>query len=152
MNTYHNLGLISLLAYDLIELAQPMLQRLQNMRLKLRKAVLHLNKILPVVVLLNDLLVHPVSDTALQDVWIIGRRDLAAGGIEGCGLLSQALNVPLGGLAGLIHRFAALASALGELLGLGLDFGVETLEDGEDGAFEDLGGLVVRVGDALVKN
>jgi hypothetical protein len=69
--------------------------------------------------------------------------------IEDCGVLTEKLNVLLGVQASLVDCLAALASTLGELLALVLDLGVEAVEDGEDGAFELLGGLVVLVGDAL---
>jgi hypothetical protein len=69
--------------------------------------------------------------------------------VENCGVLTEKLNVLLGVQASLVDGLAALASTLGELLALVLDLGVEAVEDGEDGAFELLGGLVVLVGDAL---
>jgi hypothetical protein len=52
-------------------------------------------------------------------------------------------------LPGLVDGFAALSGAFCEFLCFGLDLGVETLEDGKDGAFEDFGGFVVGIGDAL---
>jgi hypothetical protein len=64
-------------------------------------------------------------------------------------VLAEQLDVLLGGIASLVDRLAALASAFGELFGLVLDFGVKAVEDGENGALEFLGGGIVLVGDAL---
>jgi hypothetical protein len=64
-------------------------------------------------------------------------------------MLTEKLNVLLGVQASLVDCLAALASTLGELLALVLDLGVEAVEDGENGAFQLLCGLVVLVGDAL---
>jgi hypothetical protein len=49
----------------------------------------------------------------------------------------------------LIDEFAAFAGAFCKLLTLGFDLGMQTFEDCEDGAFEDLGRFGVRIGDAL---
>jgi hypothetical protein len=52
----------------------------------------------------------------------------------------------------LVDRLAALTSALCELLGLVLDLRVETLKDGENGAFELLRSFIVLVRDALPRH
>jgi hypothetical protein len=78
LETYHYLGLIGLLSHDLVELTETVLERLQNMRLELSEAVLHLDQILSIVVLLDDLFVQAVPDASLEHVWIVVRGDFAA--------------------------------------------------------------------------
>lgn len=65
-------------AYEDVELLHGGLDGLQNMRLELLKVVLHGNDVLTVVVLLNDLLVQAVIDSAAQDVWVVGVIEFVA--------------------------------------------------------------------------
>ena len=64
-------------------------------------------------------------------------------------MLAEELDVLLRGVASLVNGLGTLASALGQLLGLVLDLGVQAVEDGENGAFQLLRSLVVLVGDTL---
>jgi hypothetical protein len=147
----HDLRLLGLVVDDLHELAQAMLKSLHYVRLELGKTVLHTDQVLSVVVLLHDLLVEPVFDTSLQNVGIIGGHHLAAVGVVCCSVLTEKFNVLLCRAAGFVDSLATLSSPLGELLGLILNFGVETFEDGEDGAFEHFCGFVMLVGNALLR-
>jgi hypothetical protein len=118
--------------------------------LELGKAVLNSDDIVAVVVLLNDLLVQTVVDTALKDVGVFVCADLATGAFKGRCVLAKQLDVLLRCCASLVDELASLASTLVELLGLVLDLGVETLEDGQNRTLEELCCLGVRVGNALV--
>jgi hypothetical protein len=146
----HDLRLLGLVVDDLHELAQAMLKSLHYVRLELGKAVLHTDQVLSVVVLLHDLLVEPVFDTSLENVGIVGGHHLAAVGIVCCSMLTEKFNVLLRSAAGFVDSLATLSSPLCELLGLVLNFGMETFEDGEDGAFERFCGFVMLVGNALL--
>ena len=143
------LGVLGLGVDDLQELAHAGLDGLDDVGLELCERVLYTNQVLAVVVLLLDLLVEAVVDAALEDVGVVGRLHVAAVRVEDCRVLAEEFNLLLSVQAGLVDSLTALASSLGELLALVLDLGVQAVEDGEDGALELLGGLVVLVGDAL---
>jgi hypothetical protein len=91
-----------------------------------------------------------MHDTTLQDVGVICGFDVSGMGVEGRSVGAKKLNVFLGVCSRLVDGLAALAGALGQLLALVLDLGVEAVEDGEDGALKLLCGLVMLVRDALV--
>lgn len=101
-----------------------MLNRLKNMCLKLSKAILHLNHILPIGILLLNLLVQTVVDSSLNDIWIFMGCDFAASRVEGCGVLCEQFDVFLCGGASLVDGFTALSSSFDQFLVLGFDFGV----------------------------
>jgi len=73
----HDLCALSLCVDDSHELAESMLNSLEDVCLELRKAILHADQILSVVVLFLDLLVEAVYDATLKNVWVVGRRHLA---------------------------------------------------------------------------
>ena len=64
-------------------------------------------------------------------------------------MLAEILNVLLGSVACFVNGLGALASSFSELLGLVLDLGVQTLEDGKNCALQLLRGLVMLIRDAL---
>lgn len=107
-----------------------MLNRLKNMRLKLRKAILHLNHILSIGILFLNLLVQTVIDSSLNDIWIIMSRDFAAGGVESCSMLCEQFNVFLCRGTSLVDGFTTLSSTFDQFLVFGFDFGMEAFEDG----------------------
>ena len=146
----HCASLLGLGTDDLVELGQAILNGGEDVSFELGEAVLDGDDVVAVVVLLDDLLVQAVVDTTLKDIGIFVSTDLASGAFKGSGVLAKLLNVLLRGLASLVHELASLSGTLCELLGLVLDLGVETLEDGEDRALESLCCLGVRVGDALL--
>lgn len=146
----HGASLLGLGTDNLVELGQPVLDGGEDVGFKLSEAVLDSEDIVAVVILLDDLLVQAMVDTTLKDVGIFVSADLASGAFKGSRVLAKLLDVLLRGLAGLVDKLAALSSTLCELLGLVLDLGVETLENGEDRALESLCCFGVRVGDALL--
>jgi len=146
----HCTGLLGLSADNLVELGQAVLDGGENVGLELGEAVLDGDDIVAIVILLDDLLVQAVVDTTLKDVGVFVSTDLASGAFKGSCVLTKLLNVLLRGLAGLVDKLASLSSTFCELLGLILDLGVETLEDGEDRALESLCCFGVRVGNALL--
>ena len=84
-------------------------------------------------------------DSALEDVWVVGSLHRATVRVENCGVLAEELNVLLSVLASLVDSLTALTGALCELLALVLNLRVQAVKDGEDGAFQLLGRLVVLV-------
>jgi phage-related protein len=126
-----------------------MLDCLDDVGFELGERVLDADQVLAVVVLLLDLLMQAVVDSTLENVRVVGSLHRSTVRVEDGGVLTQKLNVLLGMLTSLVDRLAALASSLCELLALVLDLGVQAVEDGEDGALELLGCLVVLVGNAL---
>jgi len=146
----HCTGLLGLSTDDLVELGQTILDGGENVSFKLGEAVLDGDDIVAIVILLDDLLVQAVVDTTLKDVGIFVSTDLASGALKGSGVLTELLNVLLRGLTSLVDKLASLSSTLCELLGLILDLGVKTLEDGEDRALEGLCCFGMRVGDTLL--
>jgi hypothetical protein len=143
------LGVFGLRVDNLHKLTHAMLHCLNNMRFKLSKRVLDTNEILAVIVLLLNLLVEPMHDTALQDIGIVCSLHIAAVRVKCRRVLAQELNVLLGVGAGLVNRLAAFTSSFGQLLALVLDLGVKAIENGKNCAFQLFGRLVVLVGDAL---
>jgi hypothetical protein len=143
-------GMLLLSSHNLQELCHAVLHGLDDVCFKLCKRVLHTDQVLSVGVLFLDLLVQAVHDTALQDVGVICGFDVSGVGVEGRSVGAEKFNVFLGVGSRLVDGLAALAGALGQLLALVLDLGVEAVENGEDGALELFCGLVVLVGDALV--
>lgn len=109
---------------DLQELAQALLHCLDDVCFELREGVLHTDQVLAIVVLLLDLLVQAVVDTALEDVWVIGGLEVAGVRVEDCSVLAEELNVLLCMGAGLVNRLAALSGALCQFLALILNLGV----------------------------
>lgn len=87
-----------------------------------------------------------VGDSARNNIRIVGGLQVAMVRVKGCRVLTKELNVLLCLLAGLVDSLATLASSLCELLAFVLDLGVQTVEDGQNGAFELLGCLVMLVG------
>jgi hypothetical protein len=146
----HGASLLGLVADNLVELGQTILDGGEDMGFKLSEAVLDLQNIIAVVVLLNDLLVQAVVDTTLENIRVLVSRDLASSAFKGSRVLTKLLDVLLRSGTSLVDKLASLSSTLCELLGLVLDLGVETLEDGEDRALESFCCFGVRVGDALV--
>lgn len=145
----HAARLLGLHGDGLVELGQAGLHRLHDAGLELGKGILHGEEVGAVVVLLENLLVEAVVDAALQHVRVVARRHLAARRLERGRVLPEQLDVLLRRAARLVDQLAALARALVDFLGLVLDLRVQPLEDGQHGALERLGGLGVRVGDAL---
>ena len=145
----HGASLLGLVADNLVELTQTILDGGENVGLELSKAVLHSDNIVAVVVLLDDLLVQTVVDTALENVGVLVGVDLASSAVKGGCVLAELLDVLLRRLASLVDELAALASTLSELLGLVLNLGMEALEDGQDRALDCLCGFGMRVGDTL---
>lgn len=131
----HGLGLLTLRVHDLHELAHTVLDGLNNVRFELSKAVLHTDQVLPVVVLFHDLLVQTEQDASLNHVRVVCGHHLSSMRIESCRVLAELLNVSLRACTRLVNSLATLSGALCELLGLVLDFGMEALEDGENGPF-----------------
>lgn len=144
-----HLGLLGLGVHHLHELSHAALDGLDDVGLELGKGILNTNQILPVVVLFLDLLVEPVHDTALEDVWIFGGGHLAAVGLERSGVLAEEFNVFLRSRTSLVHSLGALSGALGQLLRLVLNLSMKAFEDGKDGIFQLLCCLVVLVRNAL---
>lgn len=146
----HGTSLLGLVANNLVELSQAILDGGEDVSLELSEAVLYGDYVVPVVVLLDDLLVQAVVDTTLENIRVLVGRNLASGAFEGSCVLAKLLDVLLGSCTSLVNKLASFSSTLCELLGLVLDLGVETLEDGEDRALESLCCFGMRVGDALV--
>lgn len=146
----HGASLLGLVADNLVELAQAILDGGEDVSLELGEAVLDSDDVVAVVVLLDDLLVQTVVNTTLKDVGVFVCADLATSASKSSCVLAKQLNVLLRCCASLVDSLASLASTLGELLGLVLDLGVETLEDAKNGTLEELCCLGVRVGDALM--
>ena len=146
----HGTSLLGLVANNLVELGQAILDGGEDVSLELSEAVLYSDDIVPVVVLLDDLLVQAVVDTTLENIGVLVGRNLASSAFEGSRVLAELLNMLLGSGTSLVDKLASLSSTLCELLCLVLNLGVKTLEDGEDRALESLCCLGVRVGDALV--
>jgi hypothetical protein len=146
----HGSGLLGLVADNLVELGQAVLDGGDNVSLELSEVVLNLENIVARVVLIDDLLVQAMVDTTLEDIGILVSADLSARALKGSRVLAEQLDVLLGCLARLVDKLSTFSSALCEFLGLVLDLAVETLKHGEDGALESLRCLGVRIGDALV--
>lgn len=118
------LRMLSLRVHDLHELSHAMLDCLDDMRFELCERILYANEILTVSVLFLHLLVQAVHDTALQNVWVVCSLHVAAVRVKrGC-VRSEQFDVLLSVCAGLIDRFAALPSTLGQLLGFILNLRV----------------------------
>jgi hypothetical protein len=143
--TYHELGMVSLLADDLIELVETMLHCAQNVCLKLSEAVLNLNHILSIRILLLNLLVEAVFDTPLDNVWILMCANLAACRVERCRVLCEQLDVFLCGSASLVDSLSTLASSFHQFLILRFDFSVKALKDRQDSPLEDFGSFSMGV-------
>jgi hypothetical protein len=143
------LGVLSLRVDDLHELAHTLLHCLNNMCLKLSKGILDTNEVLAVVVLFLDLLVQAMQNTALQDVGIICGLHVAAMRVKCRRVLTEKFNVLLSVGSRLVNGLAALTSPLSQLFALVLDLGVQAFKNGENGAFQLLGRLVVLVGYTL---
>lgn len=88
-------------------------------------------------------------DSTLEDVGIVGSFHISTVRIKCGSMLSKQLDVLLSKGTCLVDSLTALASSLGQLLTLILDFGVETLKDGQDGSLELFCRLVMLVRDAL---
>jgi hypothetical protein len=146
----HGSRLLSLVADNLVELGQAILDGGDNVGLELSKVVLNLENVVAGVVFINDLLVQAVVDTTLEDIGVLVSADLATGALKGSRVLAKQLDVLLGCLARLVDKLSTFSGALCEFLGLVLDLAVETLEHGEDGTLESLCCFGVRVGDALM--
>lgn len=141
--------LFSLAAAELVEGLHGLLQDLDDVGLKGLKVVLDGDEVVCVVVFGEDLVAQTVQDTAVNDIGVIAAIELAAGGIVRGSLLAEHLNVLLGCVAQLVNLLGARVGARVELLGLVLDFLVQALEDGQDGALEALFGLDVGVDHGL---
>jgi hypothetical protein len=97
---------------------------------KLSKRILNTDEVLPVVVLLLDLLVEAMHNPTLQDVGIVCSLHVAAVRVKRRRVLTKELNVLLSMGTRLVDSLTALASSLGQLLALVLNFRVEAIEDG----------------------
>lgn len=141
--------LLGLAASHGIEGLHGLLDDLDHMGLERLEVFLQMDQVVAVVVLLDDLLVQSVVDAALDAVGVLGRVHLAAGRLKGCAVLAQQFNVFLSSVPDLLDLLCALAGAVLDLLDLGLDLLVQSLEDGEDGSLEGLLGLGVGVDHGL---
>jgi hypothetical protein len=124
------LGVLGLRVDDLHKLTHTMLDGLENVRLKLSKRVLYTDKILSVVVLLLNLLVQAMHDTALQDIGIVCSLQVAAVRVVRGRVLAEELDMLLGMGSGLVDSLAALARSFCQLLALVFDLRVQAFKDG----------------------
>lgn len=129
-----------------MELIEGALNGFQEVVFKLLEGILNGEDVLTVIVFLVDLVVEPVIDATLENIRVMLLFDLVGGGgIKGCRVLSQKLNVLLCQVAGLLDGFGALQCAGAQLLGLVFDFLVQALEGREHSVLDTLFALEVHV-------
>lgn len=141
---------IQLAAHELEKRAHRLLDRLEDVRLEFLERVLHRDRILAVVVLLDNLLIQPVVDPPSQHVRVVRWLDLGASG-RGlrCSILPEQLDVLLGGGPGLVDGLGAFGGARLHFLGFALDLFVQTLKGGKDAAFQILLRFEIQVRNSL---
>lgn len=79
-----------------------------------------------------------MDDTLAKNIGIIGRSEVGAARWEGGNVLGEQLDMLLGRVAGLLDRLSAPVQAVGEPLGIVLDFVVQVLQVLKDGLLEVL--------------
>jgi hypothetical protein len=84
----HGSGLLGLVADNLVELGQAILDGGDNVGFELGEVVLDLKDILAVAILLDDLLVQAVVDTTLENVRVFVSADLSASALKGSRVLA----------------------------------------------------------------
>jgi len=87
-----------------------------------------------------------VGNSARNDIGVIGSLQITVVRVKCCRVLTEQFNVLLCMLTSLVDSLGTLSSSLCELLVLILDLGVQTVENGEDSAFELFGCLIMLVG------
>lgn len=90
-----------------------------------------------------------VVNSALGDIWILVWVDLMIRRLRCRSLLAEQLDVLLRCVAGFFDLLCCFSDTRVDLVGLGFNLFVQTLENWEDGAMEVLLGLNVRVGEGL---
>lgn len=146
----HVLLAVELAAHECEKLLESALGGLDDVCFELLEIVLHCDDVLAVVVLLDDLFVQAVVDTPTQHVGIMRMLNLVSGRrIERCHLLGQQLDMLLGDTTSLVDGLGTLGGTALHLLSLGLDFLMQTLENGKHGALEVLLGVQVHIHNSL---
>jgi len=87
-----------------------------------------------------------VGNSARNDIGVISSLKITVVRVKGCRVLTEQFNVLLCLLTSFVDSLGTLSSSLCELLVLILDLGVQTVENGEDSAFELFGCLIMLVG------
>jgi hypothetical protein len=113
------------------------------------EVVLNSDQVISVVVLSNDLAVEAMEDTAVHNVGIIVTVEVTSGGVERGRVLAEQLDLLLSGVTSLLDLLGSLLGTVGELLSLVLNFLVQTLEDGKDGALDALLGFDIGIDKGL---
>jgi len=145
----HGLLPIGLATHVLEECAHRLLDRLDDMRLEGLKVLLHRNKVVPAIVLLEDLAMKPVLDFFMDEIWVMVRLDLASRSVKRCGMLTKCLNVLLGVITCSGNTLGAFGCASGQLLVFVLDLSMKAGEDRKDRTIEVLCGFEMCVGNSL---
>ena len=139
------LGLLGLTSNELVKKDHGLLHNLDYVGFEVYKVILYRNEVVLMVVLLNDLFVESVVDAPVNHIWVKVRLHPSASRIMTRSLLPEKLNVLLGCVTGLLDFLCALHSAGLEILCLGLDLLVQTVEDGENIGLDIPFGLEVGV-------
>ena len=138
------------LASDVLEeRCHRLLDGLNYMCLELLERVLHSYQVLTVVVLFNNLFTESMVDASLKNIGVVRRINFPSRRSKRRSVLAEKLDMLLRYVSCLVNTLRTFDSSSRQLLGLVFDFGMESFQKWENGAFDIFLSLEVGVCETL---